>query len=314
MSISLRAQELHNKMITEFPDKLFGQSELSDIIQIHDVKELLAIAQELVDNKLIKLFKNGDELKFQALTTSEANKIISMSDDEAMIYSYIEASGREGIWTKTIKAKTNLHQHVVMRCLKALESQRYIKSIKSVKHPTRKIYMLYNLQPSIDVTGGPWFTDSELDSEFIDLLTTAIWKYVAETTFPAVFKQQAFNMNNLQASYPYNYTGYVDINNISEYISSINIATIPLAHNEIRALCDVLVYEDKLENIASTDKYKATWQSILDGGFGKNYSQLDADSQMMLDQQNFSIFNNRNDNVIDEEEEDVVYFDAWIRS
>ena len=30
--------------------------------------------------------------------------------------------------------------------------------------------MLYNLQPSIDVTGGPWFTDSELDTEFIETL------------------------------------------------------------------------------------------------------------------------------------------------
>lgn len=56
-----------------------------------------------------------------------------MSKDEAMVYSYIESSGTEGIWTKTIKAKTNLHQSVVQRCLKSLEGKRYIKNIKSVK-------------------------------------------------------------------------------------------------------------------------------------------------------------------------------------
>ena len=36
-----------------------------------------------------------------------------------MIYSYIEASGREkGFGLKPLKAKTNLHQHIVQKCLK----------------------------------------------------------------------------------------------------------------------------------------------------------------------------------------------------
>ncbi len=56
-----------------------------------------------------------------------------MNTDESMIYSHIESSGREGIWSKTIRARTNLHQTIVQRCLKNLENQRYIKVVKSVK-------------------------------------------------------------------------------------------------------------------------------------------------------------------------------------
>ncbi|EGV64489.1 RNA polymerase Rpc34 [Yamadazyma tenuis ATCC 10573] len=314
--VSQRATKLHTHMCNSSSDTLFGQDEVMKILDTSDVSVLLEVGQELVSNSLIKLIRQGEDLMFQAISVSEANKITSMSEDEAMIYSYIEASGREGIWTKTIKAKTNLHQHIVVRCLKTLENQRYIKSIKSVKHPTRKIYMLYNLQPSIDVTGGPWFTDSELDSEFIDNLLMVIWRFVASRTYPTVFQPPAANVNILQASYPYNYTGYVDLNSIMDFIIKSEITNIDLAIHDIRALCDVLVFDDRLEMVYNTvDQYKVTWQSILDAGYGIQYKEhMTPAIESVVNKQAFSIFNNRGGDVIDEEEEDLVYFDAWVHS
>lgn len=317
-SLSEQAKVLHQKMTSTPATTLFNQQRLLDVMNIKNPVDLLTIAQELVNQKLIKLIKQGDELMFQALSVSEATKITSMNEDEAMIYTYIEASGREGIWTKTIKAKTNLHQHVVVRCLKSLENQRYIKSIKSVKHPTRKIYMLYNLQPSIDVTGGPWFTDSELDSEFIDSLLGVIWKFVASKSYPYVFKAPTSDANVFHTSFPYNYTGYVDINAIMDFILNSGVTNVDLAIHDIRSLCDVLVFDDKLELVHNTfDQYKATWQSIVDAGFGKNYEKKEnqtSEVKEFLNDEAFSIFNNRQESVIDEEEGDLVYFDSWIKS
>ena len=40
---------------------------------------------------------------------------------------------RQGIWTKHLKAKTELHQTVIDRCLKSLSQKQLIKSVKSVK-------------------------------------------------------------------------------------------------------------------------------------------------------------------------------------
>lgn len=48
------------------------------------------------------------------------------------------------------------------------------------QHPTRKIYMLAHLEPSVELTGGPWYTDNELDTEFIKLLSTACLHYIRD--------------------------------------------------------------------------------------------------------------------------------------
>jgi RNA polymerase Rpc34 subunit len=39
----------------------------------------------------------------------------------------------KGIWTKHLKAKTELHQTVIDRCLKSLVQKQLIKSVKGVK-------------------------------------------------------------------------------------------------------------------------------------------------------------------------------------
>lgn len=38
-----------------------------------------------------------------------------------------------GIWTKHLKAKTELHQTVIDRCLKSLVHKQLVKSIKAVR-------------------------------------------------------------------------------------------------------------------------------------------------------------------------------------
>lgn len=319
--LSEKALTLHEKMLAAPALTLFSQAELMKLAAIPNANDLLQVAQELTNRKLVKLLRHGDELRFEAISALEAAKITSMLDDEAMIYSYIEASSREGIWTKTLRAKTNLHQHIVVRCLKLLENQRYIKSIKSVKHPTRKIYMLYNLQPSIEVTGGPWFTDSELDTEFIDSLTTVIWRFTASKTFPAAFQAPQKGVNILQCSFPNTHTGYVTLSLIQEFITANNITNIDLAAGDIRALCDVLVFDDKLEPILhAPDMFKATWQSVLEAGYGRGYLQSEFQGlvgdgvKTELENPPYSIFEHFA--AISEEipENDQVFLDAWSRA
>ncbi|PVH14836.1 uncharacterized protein CXQ87_005112 [Candidozyma duobushaemuli] len=300
---------------------MFTQEELLDLMNETDLSKLLAVTQSLLNRKMLKLAKIGEDLRFQAISASETKKLTSMTDDEQMIYSYIEASGREGIWTKTLKAKTNMHQHIVMRCLKSLESQRYIKSIKSVKHPTRKIYMLYNLQPSIDVTGGPWFTDSELDTEFIDSLLTVVWRFIASKTFPSAFQEPQANVNVFSSVYPANHTGFASLDAVMDFITSNKITNIDLALNDVRSLCEVLIMDDKIEVVRDTaDVYKATWQSVLEAGYGRAYREGTLDSEQEkflkeLDAENqFSLFDHYSVINAQVNEDDVVYLDSWLRA
>lgn len=313
-----RADLLYLRMMESPSSKMFSQDELQKLMNEPELIKLLTMTQSLIDRKMLKLVKVGDELRFQVISATETKKLTSMNDDEQMIYTYIEASGREGIWTKTLKAKTNMHQHIVMRCLKLLESQRFIKLIKSVKHPTRKIYMLYNLQPSVDVTGGPWFTDSELDSEFIDSLLTVVWRYVALKSYPAAFQEPTANTNIFLCVYPAHHTGFATLDSVMEFITAHKITNIDLALNDIRLLCDVLIYDDKIELANdSVNAYKATWQSVLDAGYGRQYTDLaltEAQKGLVADMaatKTYDIFDHYaviNDEVA---AEDMVYLDAW---
>ena len=40
--------------------------------------------------------------------------------------------------------------------------------------------MLAHLEPSAELTGGPWYTDKELDAEFIKLLSDICLKIVRD--------------------------------------------------------------------------------------------------------------------------------------
>lgn len=106
------------------------------------------------------------------------NRASKLNDDARLVYNTIRSAGNNGIWTKDLKKKTNLHTIVLNRTLKSLEQKQEIKAVKHVKYPTRKIYMLFSLSPSSEVTGGAWYTDQELDTDFIDSLKAACLKYI----------------------------------------------------------------------------------------------------------------------------------------
>ncbi|KAG5419855.1 RPC34 [Candida metapsilosis] len=314
--VSDNAKLLHSKMRESPASKTFTQQEASNLVNVTKESELMLLLQELLNANMIKLSKTGDEIRFQAVSVDDAKKLGSMSDDERMIYSYIEASQREGIWTKTLKAKTNLHQHIVSKCLKNLEHQRYIKSIKSVKHPTRKIYMLYHLQPSIDVTGGPWFTDSELDTEFIDTILEVVWRFIVNKTFPRA-EQEHHAVNPLQASYIASFQG-VDLDQILEFINGSGVSSVELELNDIRSLCDVLKYDDKVEELdGHSGLFKATRQSLVEKGLMRNLEELkgqipEETREYLVKNKEYSIFDFKTEVEDFQDEQDFVNLDSFV--
>jgi DNA-directed RNA polymerase III subunit RPC6 len=100
-----------------------------------------------------------------------------------MVYALIDESGAEGIWSKTIKTRSNLHDTTMRAAIKALETKRYITDMKSVEHLNRKMYIKASLTPSEKATGGPWYTDGELDEEFIDMIGNVLYNYIFAKSF-----------------------------------------------------------------------------------------------------------------------------------
>jgi DNA-directed RNA polymerase III subunit RPC6 len=64
-----------------------------------------------------------------------------------------------------LKVRTNLAQPQVTKMLKALEGKSLIKSVKNVNNPSRKLYMLFELEPSREITGGAWCVRMKADQQ-----------------------------------------------------------------------------------------------------------------------------------------------------
>ncbi|KAK3335932.1 DNA-directed RNA polymerase III-like protein [Cercophora scortea] len=161
--------------------RLFTQKDLTDlnVIPNDNVILLLLVVQALCDDKLFVATSHQSGLAWRWRSREDAKKYTSLPNDETMlVYSVIDEAGADGIWNRTIKHKLNMHEAVVKNCIKYLETQRYIEGMKNVEHPNKKMYIKANLRPSDRATGGPWFTEGELDTAFITELQNIVFEYI----------------------------------------------------------------------------------------------------------------------------------------
>lgn len=150
----------------------------------------------------------------------------------------IKSSDNRGIWTKDLKARTNLHQTVLNKILKNLEiTKKLIKSVRNVKNPTRKVYMLIDLNPSTEITGGPWFSETELDVEFINELCRVILRFIISKSFSPDSEKL------LSASH----SQYPNLSQIHEFISCSGITSTELGVDDVRMLLNRLIFDGEVE-------------------------------------------------------------------
>lgn len=217
----------------------------------------------------------------------------SLSAEEALVYSYVESSGREGTWIRLLRARTNLHMTVLNRSLKGLETKNLIKQIKSVKFPGRKTYMLTNIHPLEDVTGGPFHTDGILDEEFVHHMGHWAERYVISRSWrhtsandsskrknrAKLTQEQAKDLraqelgmhnSNTQRSatmlpMPPGYTGYPTVSEITRAINASRLSGVVMKEAEMRQLLDVLCFDGRLQLTLDGRGYKATRQYVEEG-------------------------------------------------
>lgn len=209
----------------------------------------------------------------------------TLNEDEALAYSYIESSAREGIWVKILRNRTGMHMTVLNRCLKTLESKNLIKPTKTVKFPNRKTYMLAHLQPSEAATGGPFYTDGVLDEEFVHQLATWTEKYVIGRSWwhpplndnsrkkdkGKISAEQAVQLraaeldrrnvnrdrNKDMLPMPPGYQSYPTVSEITKIINASGISGVVMKEAEMLQLLDVLHWDGKIEKVPGSKGYRA---------------------------------------------------------
>ncbi|KAF8897294.1 RNA polymerase Rpc34 [Infundibulicybe gibba] len=211
---------------------------------------------------LFKSLKDAKgNLSFRAVSKGELTATKDLSGEESLVLGHIKTSHTEGIWTKHLKAKTNLHQTIIDRCLKTLIQKKLIKRVPSVQHPTRKIYMLDNLEPSIALTGGPWYTDNELDTEFIQHLTDACLKFIRDLSFP---KRRSHGKDGVLFPIS-NSPQYPTAEHIRNSLRQARLTETDLSVEHVEMLLNVLVLDGEIEKLPAFGG--ALWDSsAIDNG------------------------------------------------
>jgi len=191
------------------------------------------------------LRSNNGTLSFRAVSKSEHVATVGLTEEEKVVLGYIRAAQNEGIWVKHLKAKSNFHQTVLDRSIKTLEQKKLIKKVPSVQHPTRKIYMLEGLAPSVALTGGPWFTDGEFDTEFMETLMRVCLKYIRDISFP-----KARGRHPDGALYPISKSPkYPSAAQVRNALKGANLTETDLTVEHVETLLNVLVLDGEIEKL-----------------------------------------------------------------
>lgn len=186
--------------------------------------ELVTILNSLVNSDRIEVIKSNDNVFYK-------NVVCKTISHEDMILDILKQSGSKGLSLREIKMKTTISHTLLLKLLKNFEASRKIKSIKSVKN-NRKIYMLYDVKPSDDISGGIWFSNNDVDLEFVQKLMSIILKF-------CYVKEEEYALPTINSLFK--------TSDVKEFIENSGISEVNLTINDINMLIDALVYDGKIE-------------------------------------------------------------------
>ncbi|GJJ15272.1 hypothetical protein Clacol_009548 [Clathrus columnatus] len=240
-------QKIHKAAISN-EKKVITQKEIDALVA--DVNVRAGAINFLLATGMLKMMQ-GDEISYRAVAKKEMEIKKEMTGDESMVLSHIQDAGNRGIWTKHLKAKTELHQTIITRCIKSLEQKGLIKAVDSVEHPTRKMYMMAHLQPAVEVSGGPWYSDKELDTEFIKMLSSACLRFIQDRTFPKpTLKDNSSGHDSHMPLYPVSHsTTYPTARAIHTWLQKSRLSEQELNVKHVEMLLDILIYDGEIERL-----------------------------------------------------------------
>lgn len=172
---------------------------------------------KLLTKGYFDLFKQGGSLFYRLKDPSKA-VIKGANNEEKIVYTVIKEAGNTGIWIRDIRNKSNLTQTQLNKILKSLETNKYIKAVKSVAAGKKKVYMLYDLKPNRSVTGGAWYQDQGFDKEFVDILTQFCCTYLNKMAAEAKsYKYGPITVRN---------KAFVSSNEVRQYIEDSKVSKV----------------------------------------------------------------------------------------
>jgi DNA-directed RNA polymerase III subunit RPC6 len=179
-------------LVQEDPDRLppkeYEKNCLYNNPQLNSIpKELMVQAVNSLLNtsrlKLVEHQRGGQCLRYvsEELAKQEIEKFGGLSPNEMLVYQKIEESGVKGLFQRDLKSRTGItNPNTIRTIIEKLMKRKLIKDFTSVHTGKKKMYILAGLEPSKELTGGNWYTNGELDSDLVAIITEVTLKFFTD--------------------------------------------------------------------------------------------------------------------------------------
>ncbi|XVF24801.1 hypothetical protein REPUB_Repub13aG0159000 [Reevesia pubescens] len=102
----------------------------------------------------------------------------SQIEHERIVHALIQSKQDMGISQRDMNREINLPDNLIAKCLKSLVSKNLIKEVKSIQSRGRKHFISAEFEPSTAITGGAWYVEGSLDTEYINVLKEQCWRKI----------------------------------------------------------------------------------------------------------------------------------------
>lgn len=232
------------EMITAYEDEGISEADLSKTMSNISLEMRKDAINSLMNEGKIQLCRRGSELVFRAMTTdNSALKNVNTSVEEKAVFRVIEQAGNKGIWNREIRSAIKLPMSQMTKILKNLETKKLIKAVKSVTAQKKKLYMLYGIEPDKSVTGGAWYSGTEFESEYVQILHEQCYQFI---------KRRLTNVD--QDFVETRNSSLVSSAEVKEHIDNLKISNVKLSLQDIEVVLETITFDGLIEKISVQKK------------------------------------------------------------
>ena len=198
-----------------------------------DVKneEIVEKLSNLIESSRVYISEINGDVLFKYRTEREASKFRDLAPEEVHTYSLIVESGPNGMSTNEVKSKLGMNMTLLTKILKKLEKKSLIKSLKMVNMKNKKIWIGFDIEPSVEVTGGIWCSNQEFNKDLVTVIKQKCLEYLERTK---IANRKDFII----------------------CIKSIGIIQSEVKEDDIQKIINLLVFDNKIEPIFPNVSFK----------------------------------------------------------
>lgn len=242
-------------------DNGISEADLSRTMSSTSAESRMNAINSLINEGKIQLCKRGSDLYYRTLdskTSTNHSAVLgaNISIEERAVYQVVESAGSKGIWNREIRNQTKLPLNQMSKVLKNLETKKLIKAVKSVTASKKKLYMLYGLEPDKSVTGGAWYSGTEFESEYVQILYEQCYQFVKKKlTLPSHVNGEHSNGTQDNDDFAQiRDRSLVSSSEVKDYIEQMRISNVKLTLQDIEMVLETIVFDGLIEKISVVKK------------------------------------------------------------